>query len=53
MEPLKEENKLQVYEKNKNWKLKMKSLRRNKIGNFNTIRNKLSALSNKVPSIII
>ena len=53
MEPLNDENKLQVYEKNKNWKVKIKFLRTNNIANFNTIFKKLSALSNIVLSTFI
>ena len=53
MELLNDENKLQVYKKNENWKSKTISLRTNNIVNFNTIRNKLSALSNIINWILI
>ena len=51
MEALNDEIKSQVYEKIKNWKVKVKSLRANNIASFKTICNKLSSLSNIIHSI--
>ena len=50
MEPLNDENKLHVDEKNQKWK--KKHLETNNIINFKTICHKLTALSNIIHSIL-